>query len=147
MQDPEHEPEVGRDRRLPGEQRLDALLDREVAAVDLVVEGDHLVGELDVLRVERVQRAAKRAQDERALLLERLLEAGQLVLEDRPQPNRPVTYPSVRSSLGFVKIFSVSSYSTRIPVRLPSETSRLKNAVRSATRAACCMLCVTITSV
>ena len=37
-----------RDRRLPREQRLDALLDREVALVDLVVEGDHLVGELVV---------------------------------------------------------------------------------------------------
>ena len=35
-----------------------------------------------------------------------------------------------------MKIFSVVSYSTTTPARLPSETSRLKNAVRSATRAA-----------
>src|SRR5438132_826819 len=35
-----------------------------------------------------------------------------------------------------------------MPFREPSScTSRLKNAVISATRAACCMLCVTITSV
>ena len=34
----EHETEVGRDRRLAREQRLHARLDREVAAVDLVVE-------------------------------------------------------------------------------------------------------------
>ena len=48
MEDREHEPQVDRDRSLPREQRLDALLDREVGLVDLVVEGDDLVGELDV---------------------------------------------------------------------------------------------------
>ena len=60
--------------RLAREQRLDAGLDREVAAVDLVVEADHLVGELVVAARERVQRRAERAQDEVALLLERRLE-------------------------------------------------------------------------
>ena len=73
-QDREHEPEVDRDRRLAREQRLDAGLDREVAAVDLVVEADHLVGELVVAARERVQRRAERAQDEIALLLDRRLE-------------------------------------------------------------------------
>jgi hypothetical protein len=47
-----------------------------------------------------------------------------------------------------VKIFSVESYSTRIPERSPSSPrSMLKKAVMSATRAACCMLCVTTTIV
>ena len=32
-------------------------------------------------------------------------------------PNRPVTYASVRSSAGFVKIVSVRSNSTTVPVR------------------------------
>ena len=54
MQDREHEPEIARDRRLPREQRLDALLDAQVALVDVVVEGDHLVGELVVALLERV---------------------------------------------------------------------------------------------
>ena len=87
----EHEPEVDRDRRLPGEQRLDARLDREVAAVDLVVEADHLVGELVVAARERVERRAQRAEDEIALLLQRRLELRELVLERDPHPNRPVT--------------------------------------------------------
>jgi len=90
-QDREHEAKVDRDRRLPGEQRLHTLLDREVAPVDVVVERDHLVGELDVLALERVHRAAERAEDERALLLHGRLEARELLLEGEPHPNRPVT--------------------------------------------------------
>ena len=89
----EHEAQVAGDRRLAREQRLDALLDREVALVDLVVEGDHLVGELRVLLHERVERAAQRAQDEVALLLQRRLDLVELLLETpyAHQPNRPVT--------------------------------------------------------
>ena len=45
----EHETQVARDGCLPGEQHLDRFLDLHVEAVDLVVERDHLVGELDVL--------------------------------------------------------------------------------------------------
>ena len=85
----EHEPQVARDRRLPREQRLHALLDREVAAVDLVVEADHLVGELVVAARERVQRRAQRAEDEVALLLERRLELLELVLERRLSSEPP----------------------------------------------------------
>ena len=69
------------------------LLDREVARVDLVVERDHLVGELDVL-VRRARSSAprERAEDEVALLLERRLELVEIFLErDAHQPNRPVT--------------------------------------------------------
>ena len=62
VEDREHEAQVDGDRRLAGEERLDALLDREVGGVDLVVEGDHLVGQLDVGLQERVQapRSARR---------------------------------------------------------------------------------------
>src|SRR5262249_43850383 len=147
-QDREHEPKVGRDRCLSGEQRLDSGLDREVAAVDLVVEADHLVGQLVVAAGQCVQGRAERAQDEIPFFLQRGLELVELLVEEDSHPNRPVTYPSVRSSAGEVKIFSVESYSTRMPWRLPSSSTwRLKNAVISATRAACCMLWVTITSV
>ncbi len=148
-EDGEDEPEVCSDGCLPRKERLHARLDRDVAAVDLVVEADHLVRKLLVAACERVERRAKRTQNEIAFLLQRRLELCELLGErDAHQPNRPVTYPSVRSSDGCVKIFSVASYSTRTPLREPSSfTSRLKNAVISATRAACCMLCVTMTSV
>ena len=76
--------EVDGNRRLAGQQRLDALLDRDVAAVDLVVEADHLVGELLVAPRERVQRRAERAQDEVALLLQRRLELRELLGEGDP---------------------------------------------------------------
>ena len=79
----EHEPQVGGDRRLAREQRLHALLDRDVAAVDLVVEADHLVGELLVAAGERVQRRAQRAQDEVAFFLQRRLELRELLGERR----------------------------------------------------------------
>ena len=53
MQDREHEPEVGRNRRLGREQVLYAVLDPEVAGVDLVVEADDLLGELGVAVLEQ----------------------------------------------------------------------------------------------
>ena len=44
-----------------------------------------------------------------------------------------------------VKIFEVASISTKVPYRVPSSsTSAVKNAVRWETRAACCMLWVTM---
>ena len=92
LQQREHEPEVGRDRGLAREQQLDPLLDLEVLRVDVVVEGDHLVGELDVLRAHRLDRAAQRAQHELALEAKKRLELVELFLEgDSHQPNRPVT--------------------------------------------------------
>ena len=91
MQDREHEAQVDGDRSLAGEQRLDAFLDREVGLVDLVVEGDDLVGELDVGLLERVEAAAQRAQDEGAFFLEGGFELVELFLERDPHPNRPVT--------------------------------------------------------
>ena len=145
VEDCEDEPEVARDRRLAREQGLDLSLDPMRSLVDLVVEGDHLVRELRVVRSQRVERSTQRPQDEVALLLDGRFQLVELFLQLDSHPNRPVTYPSVRVSEGFVKIFCVSSYSMRIPVRPPPpSTSTPKNAVMSATRAACCMLCVTM---
>ena len=62
--------------------------------VDLVVERDHLVGELGVALAQGVDRATNGAQHELALLLEGRLERVELLLERDPhrdQPNRPVT--------------------------------------------------------
>ena len=56
----QHQAQVGGHGGLPGEERLHALLDRDVAAVDLVVEANHLVGELVVAARQRVQRRAER---------------------------------------------------------------------------------------
>ena len=81
VQHRQDEPQVGGDRRLPREQRLDPQLDLEVQPVDVVVEGDHLVGELDVALLERVQRAAQHSEDERSFLLETGLEEVELLLE------------------------------------------------------------------
>ena len=91
MEHREHEAEVRRDGRLSGEQILDALFDREVAGVDLVVEGDHLVRELLVLLHQRVEGAAQRAQRERSLLVDRRFELVEIFLEADPHPNLPVT--------------------------------------------------------
>ena len=51
VQHRQHEAQVDRHRRLQREQALDALLQRVVAVVDLVVEGDHLVGQVDVAAI------------------------------------------------------------------------------------------------
>ena len=67
------------------------LLEREVALVDLVVERDHLVAELDVLRPQGVDGAADRPEDDLAGLLEARLERVQLGLQLDSHPNRPVT--------------------------------------------------------
>ncbi len=74
MQHREHVAEIDRDRRLAREQRVDALLQLGIHAVDVVVEGDHLVGELDVALGEGVDAAAQRAEHELALQAERLLQ-------------------------------------------------------------------------
>jgi hypothetical protein len=82
VQHREHEPQVDGDGGLQREQRLDPLLERVVAAVDLVVERDHLVGEVDVAAVEGVDRRPQGPQHDLPLLLQRLLEALELFVED-----------------------------------------------------------------
>ncbi len=84
MQDGENEPQVDGDGRLPSEELLDALTDREVAVVDLVVERDHLVGELGVLLFERIHGTPQGAEDQGGLLLEVGLKTIQLLLERQP---------------------------------------------------------------
>ena len=91
MQDRQDEAEVARDRRLPRQQVLDPLLDLEMDGVDLVVEADHLVGEVAVGLGERGEHRPERAHDQVALELEPGLEVVELPLELAPHPNRPVT--------------------------------------------------------
>jgi hypothetical protein len=91
VQHRQHQAQIDRDRGLSSEQHLDSLLDLEVAAVDLVVESDHLVGELGIRLAERIERAAKCAQDEVALLEQIRLGRVQVLLQPDSQPNLPVT--------------------------------------------------------
>jgi hypothetical protein len=98
LQEREHEAEVARHRRLPRQQQLDALLDRDVLRVDVVVEGDHLVRQLEVARADGLDRAAQRAQDEVSLRVQGELQRVELLLEAEPRhvpgvahPNLPVT--------------------------------------------------------
>ena len=87
----EHQAQVGRDGRLPGEQHLHAGLDAHAQPIDLVVEGDDVVGELGIARLQRGHRATERAQDELSLLLEVGFELCELFLEGGSHPKRPVT--------------------------------------------------------
>ena len=75
----EQQPQVAGDRRLEREQGLDLVLDGEEVVVDLVVERDHLVGELAIPLLERPHRAVDGADDSLPHLLELslgLLECG-----------------------------------------------------------------------
>ncbi len=83
MEDREHEAEVARDRRLPREQKLHRLLRPQVHVVDVVVERDHLVGELGIPGNERLDCGPHRAEDELGLDVEQLLELAELLLERR----------------------------------------------------------------
>ena len=92
MEHGEHEPQVGRDRALLREELCDLDLEAVMSRVDLVVEGDHRVAELDVLRLERAERPVQRTLDDRPELLEIRLEGVKaLLVLDAHQPKRPVT--------------------------------------------------------
>ena len=151
VQHREHEPQVAGDRRLAREQSTRCpARPRSTAAVDVVVEGDHLVRELGVLAARprrRREASAAPARPPRAATTR----AGRALPGRRRASSRTVPSRSPRCACrpGLVKIFDVWSYSTRMPLRLPLvvDRRREKNAVMSATRAACCMLCVTITIV
>ena len=84
LEDREDEAKVARDRGLACQQELDPLLDLEVLRIDVVVEGDHLVGELEVLAAHGLDGATQRAKDELALDAERSLELVELLLERDP---------------------------------------------------------------
>ena len=66
LQDCEHEAKVARDGGLAREQELNPLLHLEVLRIDVVVEGDHFVGELDVLGAHGFDGAAQRREDQLA---------------------------------------------------------------------------------
>ncbi len=70
MENREHEAQIACNRRLECKERLDRALDIEEQAVDLVVEGDHLVGELRVALLQRPHGSTNHGQDPLALLLE-----------------------------------------------------------------------------
>jgi hypothetical protein len=138
------EPQVARHGRLTGQQGEDPLVDLEVATVEAVVVEDDDLGELDVLVLQRFEHAVELLDHHLDPAQRRLLEAFELLLEvlaplAAHQPNFPVTYSSVRLSSGVENILSVAACSIISPASM--------NAVVSATRAACCMLCVTMTIV
>ena len=128
-------------------------MDLQVAAVDPVVVRDHQPGELDVLVLDRLQRAIERPIDEIEATEARCLELRQfLLVMDHVRfracsahlPGDVVLGALVgwigEDLLGLVvlddsprRCFSVESSST------------IRNAVRSETLAACCMLWVTMT--
>jgi hypothetical protein len=85
------EAEVARHGCLTSQDDLDVSLDRQVVRVDLVVEGDDLVAELDVLCSERIDGAADAAEHDHSHLLELRFERVQLGLKLDSHPNRPVT--------------------------------------------------------
>src|SRR4051794_18537602 len=60
MEDRRHEPEIGRHRRLQRQERQEALVDLQVAAVEPVVVLDHHASELDVLVRDRLQGSFER---------------------------------------------------------------------------------------
>ena len=91
MEQREDESQVGGDRRLASEHQLDLLLHREVPVVDLVVEGDDLVAQLDVLRPQCIHDSADRSQNDLAGFLEASFEGVQLGLQLDSHPNLPVT--------------------------------------------------------
>ena len=91
MQQRRHDPQVGRDRGLEGQQRQDPLVHLEVATVDEVVVGHDHAGQLDVLVPDRLQRPVERRDDQVEAaegldleLLERLAEVVACLLHRSP---------------------------------------------------------------
>ena len=92
----EQQPQVAGYGRLEREQRLDRVLDAEEVVVHLVVEGDHLRGELAIPFLECAHRPVDGADDALPHLLELrldLLERG----VDRHQTQRTSWYPAAAS--------------------------------------------------
>ena len=75
------------------EQREDALVDLEVAAVDAVVVGDDHRGELDVLVLERLERAVELLDDE-VEPAERLTPRARELLAGSAGVSRPCRIPT-----------------------------------------------------
>ena len=135
-------PEVPCHRLLEGQQVDAHLLELDLHLVDDPVAGDDTLGLGAVALEERLD-----GQSQGGLRLTRHrqeadLDLAQVVVKvpvGLGHPNLPVMYASVRSCAGAVKSCSVSPNSMSSP--------RSKKPVKSDTRAACCMLCVTIAMV
>src|SRR5207248_2634746 len=81
VEDGQQQPQVAGDRRLKGEERLDRALDPEEQLVDLVVEGDDLVGELDIPLLERADGSPDGREHPLALLLELRFDAIEVFVD------------------------------------------------------------------
>jgi hypothetical protein len=90
LQHAEHDPEVGGDGRLPGDQGLDVALDLAVEDVDPVVDAGQVVEHARLPVLQRDERAVDALDGGGAGLLERALEGRELGVELGPHPNRPV---------------------------------------------------------
>src|SRR5260221_684322 len=120
------------DRLLGGDQANGGLVDRDLESVDLILLGHHLVGERLIALNEDAHGEADHGFGQRAHdreLFENVLKLFVEVSHRKDQPKRPLIKASVLESFGLVKRSLVGPYSIRSPSR--------KNAVRSATRAAC----------
>ena len=108
----EQESQVARDRRLQRKERLDRLLDAEEVVVDLVVEGDHLVGELAIALLEGAHSSVDGAEDALPHLLELRLD----LLERRvDRHHEPGYYLALRAGARAVHHFVSTSQRRRIP--------------------------------
>src|SRR6266550_5028299 len=151
----QHKAEVRGHELLKRQQLHHAVVDLNLQLVDGVLFIEHGVSEL-LIRIEHgVHGLVHGAFSEAAHPEQPLLQLVEVALKmtfhtlypllrckeaaRRPHPKRPVMYASVRGSEGVVNICPVGENSIRSPFSM--------NAVESLTRAACCMLCVTITSV
>src|SRR5438445_4470604 len=145
-------PQVPGDGRVEGDQVDAVLLDLDLEGVDLAVQEEHLVRDGGVEAGEPVHRLPDRELAEVREgdhVLVQGLEPHRKRLPFRllghdpnffgHYPNLPVMYFSVSSSAGRSKSSRVTLYSMSLP--------RYRNAVLSATRAAGCMLWVTMTTI
>src|SRR5690606_3409882 len=123
-------------------QELDRrVIDLQLECVHLLIPPDHLLRLLPVPLQQGFHRQPDHLLRHPRHPDQRRLQSIQLILEMalRRHPNLPVMYASVRSSRGVVKSCCVGPYSTNSPM--------YRKPVKSETRAACCMLCVTTMTV
>ena len=149
VQDGRHEPELCRHRRLQREHLQQIVVDREIQVVDRIIFVDDALRLGVVVLHECFDGALNRRRSELPHGEELAAPGARADRGNAPGSSEPPRDVILRRwSDGFVKIVSVRSNSTMCPVRCPSSaTSTVKKAVRSETRAACCMLWVTITIV
>jgi hypothetical protein len=81
VQEGRHDAQIAGDGGLEGEQGEDPLVDLEIAPVDAIVVGDHHLGELDILVLERLEHAVELLDDKVEPAERALLELAQLQLE------------------------------------------------------------------